>query len=72
MDDDMTFKRTGLSVGVVAGTQDTLFFGFEPYTIPVADCRYKISSVPNQKGKRVVEFVHTAKKRSYIPAPSLY
>ena len=42
VEDDMTFRRTGLSVGVVAGTVNTLAFGFEPYTIATADHRYKI------------------------------
>jgi|LakMenE01Jun11ns_1017448.scaffolds.fasta_scaffold7932386_1 hypothetical protein len=42
VEDDMTFKKTGLSVGVVAGTVNTLAFGFEPYTIPITEHRYKI------------------------------
>lgn len=56
VDDDMTFKRTGLSVGVVAGTVNTLAFGFEPYTIPIADQRYRIQTTSQPKAKRVVEF----------------
>lgn len=52
----MTFRRTGLSVGVVAGTVNTNAFGFEPYIAPTADNWYKITAVAQQKAKRVVEF----------------
>ena len=42
IEDDVVFRRTGLSVGIVAGTTTDVAFGFEPYTIPVEDFRYRI------------------------------
>jgi hypothetical protein len=41
---DQVFRRTGLSVGFAAGTEKIHVFGFEPYTIPVEDHKYRITN----------------------------
>ena len=41
---DLVFRRTGLSVGIVAGTETTSVFGFEPYNVPAEDHKYRITN----------------------------
>lgn len=70
--EDIIFKRTGLSVGVVAGTQTTNVFGFEPYHVPVEDLKYRIQNSGMPKLKRVIEFEKVALKNKRFPGPDHY
>lgn len=70
--EDMVFKRTGLSVGVVAGTETNNVFGFEPYHVPVEDLKYRIQNSGMPKLKRVIEFEKVALKNKKFPGPDHY
>ena len=52
MDNDVVFRRTGLSIGEVAGTWRNQVFGFEPYNNPKADFRYRISCIGTAEVKK--------------------
>lgn len=67
---DKTFRTTGLSVGIVAGTQRTDAFGFDHYSSPKVDFRYRIAfgnTVQNTKLKNFTE-IHS-KNLAHIPGP---
>ena len=67
---DRTFQKTGLSVGVVAGTTRTDPFGFDFYQSPKIDCKYRIgvgNSTNNEKRKNFADL--EAKRLSFIPGP---
>ena len=68
--EDRTFRRTGMSVGLVAGTEKTNPFGHSFYRSPIADTRYKIAfghSVDNQKHKNFTDRIAT--RLGYVPGP---
>lgn len=68
---EYTFRRTGLSVGVVAGTQRDKPFGHHFYRTPVADSVFYRISVGNaeNKEKRKNFADLEAKRLNYIPGP---
>ena len=49
---DIVFRRTGLTVGYVAGTQRDKPFGTDEYRAPFADHAYKISTMGTNKENR--------------------
>ena len=67
---DDTMRKTGLSVGVVAGTAKDNPFGHHFYRSPVRDTKYRISlgnATNNEKHKSFVEI--TANKLMFVPGP---
>ena len=68
--EDVVFRRTGLSVGLVAGTDKDEPFGFDFYRSPKVDVKYKIST-GNADGKdKLRNFADIeAKRLSFIPGP---
>ena len=68
-ENDGVFRRTGLSVGVVTGTDRTnRVFGFEPYIVPARDNKPHTANGKFAKGKRVIEFEEDALKFKLFPA----
>ena len=49
---DIVFRRTGLTVGYVAGTQRDKPFGTDEYRAPFADHAYKIATMGTNKENR--------------------
>lgn len=72
LEDDVVFKRTGLTVGEVAGVPKDLYFGFEPYTMPVEDLKYRITNPSYSREKRIIEFEKVALKLKKFPGPNQY
>ena len=67
--EDKTYRRTGLSVGKVAGTE-TKPFVYDFYKSPIHDIRYKISignSLNSEKRKNFADL--EAKRLHFIPGP---
>jgi len=68
-ENDVVFRRTGLSVGVVTGTdKSNAVFGFEPYIVPVRDNKPHTANGKFALGKRVIEFEADALKNKNMPA----
>ena len=67
---DRTFQRTGLSVGVVAGTVKAEPFGYSFYSPPAADTKYRISvgHASNRDKRKNFADLH-AENIKYIPGP---
>lgn len=67
---DATFRRTGLSVGVVAGTQRSMAFGFDNYTSPKIDTKYRIAIGNTTQNSKLKNFADLeAKGKAFIPGP---
>ena len=67
---DMTFNKTGLSVGLVAGTEKTEIFGNSFYRTPTADTKYRISTGNATNKEKQMSFVEKESRRlSFIPGP---
>jgi len=67
---DRTFQATGLSVGLVAGTQKDTPFGHPLYRAPTCDTRYRIemgNAANKEKNKSYVDRVAT--RLAWVPGP---
>ena len=63
------FRKTGLSVGYVAGTQRKKAFGFDLYNVPKADHRYKILNLGSNNEKRKNFAQSAADAMKWVPGP---
>ena len=67
---DRTFQKTGLSVGLAAGTERTQPFGHSFYHSPKADTKYRISIGHTSNNEKLKNFADLeAKLLNYIPGP---
>ena len=60
---DATFRRTGLSVGRVAGTENNNPFGHSFYRSPKEDVKYRISIGNSTNNEKMKSFVELEAKR---------
>ena len=70
---DYTYRKTGLSVGLVAGTKTDKPFGHQFYKSPIGDTTFYKISVGNadNKEKRKNFADLEAKRLSFIPGPKI-
>ena len=72
VDNDVVMKRTGLSIGVVAGTQREKVFGVDYYKNPKADHKYRILGSAGVRKKRLAFTEIESNFKKWVPSPNQF
>ena len=72
VDNDVVMKRTGLSIGEVAGTQREKVFGVDFYKNPKADHKYRILGSAGVRKKRMAFTDIEANFKKWVPSPNQF